>query len=287
MILALPQVRASLVVRCSRVSGVVEKLNPKKPNALSFKRDGQRGSQRGWTVPINEITLSEVKEDAVRFGLATDVAYQLNAGKEASIFVAYHKEHPIILKAFRLWQTSQAKKSKGFFAPGKMQVLAAKEFDLLLACFKAGMHVPTPIGRVGYYMTQRFLGDGLEPAQQLRNVTLEDPETVLDQILDEYLIMYRDVQYVHGDLSAYNILWWKDRPWIIDMPQAYHVGPWADMNQAVNLLRRDIVNVLSYFKKYGLALDPDHIVKVFLSEYIPDNLQNYDEDIAASIDGGI
>jgi RIO kinase 1 len=268
------------------VSGVVEKLNPKKPSALSFKRDGQRGSRRGWTVQINEITLSEVKEDAVRFGLATDVTYQLNAGKEASIFVAYHKEHPIILKAFRLWQTSQAKKSKGYFAPGRMQVLAAKEFDLLLACFKAGMRVPTPIGRVGYYLTQRFLGEGLEPAPQLRNVTLEDPETVLYQILDDYLIMYRDVNYVHGDLSAYNILWWDNKPWIIDMPQAYKVGPWADMKHAVKLLRRDIVNVLRYFKKYGISLDPDHIVDEFLVEYIPENLRNYDEDVAAKFSGG-
>jgi len=268
------------------VSGIVEKLNPKKPSAVSFKRDGQRGAQRGRTVPISEITLSEVKEDAVRFGLATDVAYQMNAGKEASIFVAYYKSHPIILKAFRLWQTSQAKKSRGVFAPGNMQVLAAKEYDLLLACFKAGMHVPTPIGRVGYYLTQRFLGDGLEPAPQLRNVLLENPESVLDQILDDYLIMYRDVHYVHGDLSAYNILWWENRPWIIDMPQAYKVSPWADMKQVVMLLRRDIVNVLSYFKKYGLSFDPDHIVEVFLSEYIPDNLRNYDEDVAAIRSGG-
>jgi len=58
------------------------------------------------------------------------------------------------------------------------------------------------------------------------------------------------------------------------------------MKQAVKLLRRDIVNVLSYFKKYGLSLDPDHIVEVFLSEYIPDNHKNYDEDVAASIGGG-
>ena len=64
------------------MAGVVEKLNPKKPSALSVKRDAQRGNQRGWTVEINEITLSEVREDAIKFGLATDVAYQMNAGKE-------------------------------------------------------------------------------------------------------------------------------------------------------------------------------------------------------------
>jgi RIO kinase 1 len=268
------------------LTNVVEKLNPKKPSALSVKRDLQRGDQRGWTVEIKELTLSDIRKDAIGFGLATDVSHQMNAGKEASIYVAYHKEHPIILKAYRFWQTSQARKSKGFFAPGKMQVLAAKEYDLLLACFKAGIHVPTPIGRVGNYLTMRFIGDGLEAAPQLRSVTLENPEAVLDQILDDYLVMYSDVHYVHGDLSSYNILWWRDTPWFIDMPQASCVNPWSDMNQVETLLSRDIVNILRYFEKYGISRDPEHIVKVFLSEYVPDNLRNYTEEVPSLFDEG-
>ncbi|MHA2025502.1 MAG: hypothetical protein ACW98U_06330 [Candidatus Thorarchaeota archaeon] len=64
------------------MAGVVEKLNPRKPDALSVKRDAQRGNKRGWTVQISEITLDEVKEDAVKFGLVTEVLYQMNAGKE-------------------------------------------------------------------------------------------------------------------------------------------------------------------------------------------------------------
>ncbi len=261
------------------MAGVVEKLNPKKPSALSIKREAQRGNKRGWTVQINEITLDEVKQDAIKFGLATEVLYQLNAGKEASIYLAYWKDHPIILKAFRFWNTSQAKKKKGFFAPGRMQVLAAKEFDLLMSCFKARMNVPTPIGRVGNYLTMRFIGDGTEPAPQLRNVLLEEPDVILDQILEDYLIMYRDVRYVHGDLSAYNILWWQGNPWIIDMPQACKVGPWSDMKNIVSLLRRDIVNVLSYFKKYGIRRKPDDILDVFLSEYVPRNQRYYTEEV--------
>jgi serine/threonine-protein kinase RIO1 len=259
------------------VAGTVEKFNPKKTSALSWKRDGVRGSKRGWTVGIKEITLEEVRDDAVSFGLASDVLFQLRAGKEASIFLAYWKEHPIILKAYRLWQTAQASKKKGFYAPGKMEVLAAKEYDILMACFKAGMHVPTPIGRVGNYLTMRFIGDGREPAAQLKDVHLERPGLVLDQILDEYLTMYSQTHHVHGDLSKYNILWWHDRAWIIDVPQAYKVDPWSDMNQAVSLLRRDIKNILTYFHAYGISRDINHILQVFLSEYIPSNQRNYDE----------
>jgi RIO kinase 1 len=258
---------------------IVEKLNPRKPSAVSQKRHNQTEGQWGKTVEISEITLDDVRQDAIEFGLATEVDYKMNAGKEASIFFARWKEHPIILKVYRLWQTSQAVRKKGFFAPGKMQALAAKEYDLLMACFRAGMFVPTPVGRVGTMLTMRYIGDD-QPAPQLRNVHLEEPEKVLHRILDDYLLMYSKAHYVHGDLSAYNILWWQNRPWIIDVPQAYEAGPWCDMKRVVNLLRRDIMNVLSYFKKYGLSKDPDRIVDVFLSEYVPENMRNFDEQVS-------
>ena len=144
----------------------------------------------------------------------------MKAGKEASIFLAEWKGHPIILKAYRFWQTAQAQKGKNVYAVTKMEGLAAKEYELLLLCFTKGMNVPTPIGRVGNYLTMRFIGDGREPAPQLRDVLLENPEEALDLILDQYLIMYRDAKFIHGDLSGYNVLWWKEKPWIIDMPQA-------------------------------------------------------------------
>jgi serine/threonine-protein kinase RIO1 len=56
------------------------------------------------------------------------------------------------------------------------------------------------------------------------------------------------------------------------------------MKQVVSLLRRDIINVLRYFKKYGISRDPDYIVDVFLSEYVPQNLRNYGEEVSQSFD---
>jgi len=264
----------------------VEKHNPLKSGAITRKRDDMKGD--GGKVDIPEITFDSVREDAINFGLATDVLYQMNAGKEASIFCAVWKDHPIILKAYRFWQSShQLSKKSGFIAAGTskrtycilgmMENFAVLEYDLLMKCFKAGAHVPTPIGRVGNYLTMRFIGDGTEPAPQLKDVELENPEVALDQILDDYLIMYRDVHYVHGDLSRYNILWWQNRPWIIDVPQAYEVGVHCNMMKAEALLRRDLKNVLGYFESYGIYRDAEHILSVFLSEYIPNNLRNYRE----------
>ena len=78
-------------------------------------------------------------------------------------------------------------------------------------------------------------------------------------------------------LTGYNILWWQNRPWIIDVPQAYRVSAWADMKHVKKLLTRDIHNLLADFKDYGIERNLSSIVEIFLSEYTPSNLRNYDE----------
>lgn len=264
--------------------GVVEKFNPLKSSALSRKRENATEGKWGKKVEINEITLEEVRSDAISFGIATDVIFQMKSGKEASIFLADWKGHSILLKAYRFWQTAQARKGKGVYVPTKMEALAAKEYEVLLLCFTKRMNVPTPIGRVGNYLTMRLIGDGAEPAPQLRDVKLTNPEEALDMILDQYLMMYRDAHFLHGDLSGYNILWWQEKPWIIDVPQAVQIGPWTDMKMASRLLRRDIINVLTYFRRhYDIRRDPDYILNVFLSEYVPENLRNFEEDVGVWI----
>lgn len=255
---------------------------------MARKRDAVKTASTGRGVDFREISFETVQADAINYGLATDVLHQLNAGKEASIYLALWKEHPIILKAYRFWHSShKLSKKRGYVAEGTtkrtycilgmVEDLASKEYDYLLSCYRVGVHVPTPIGRVGNYLTMRFIGDGYEPAPQLKDVDLNDPEAVLTQILDDYLLMYSQAHYVHGDLSKYNLLWWKGRAWIIDVPQAVSVGVHTDMLLAEKMLARDIENVLSYFEDYGIHKDADDILEVFLSEYIPHNQRNYRE----------
>jgi len=266
----------------------VDKFNPlAKSSAIDQKRDALRGGTSG-KAEIGEPKFDEIRHEAIKYGLATDVLYPISAGKEASIFLALWKNHPIVLKAYRLWATphklsmtkghireSSGKKTRWIL--GLIEDIAVAEFDVLQNCFNAGVRIPTPISRVANYLTMRFIGDGETPAPQLREVELEDPEAVMNEIFDQYLKMYRDAHYAHGDLSAFNILWWQDKPWIIDVPQSEIVNKWSDMNKIELVLRRDIHNVLTYFESYGIERDPEHILNVFLDAYIPDNLKNYRE----------
>jgi RIO kinase 1 len=266
----------------------VEKFNPLKDSTLSRKRDEQKAQDESQESVVHELTFDSVKEDAIRFGLATDLLHQMNAGKEASIYLALWKEHPIVLKAYRLYRSSHHLSRKGgfqgvattkrsHFVLQMVENFAVVEYDLLMNCFRAGMHVPTPIGRVGNYLTMRYLGDGLQAAPKLKDIELKNPEIVFDLILDDYLIMYRDVHYVHGDLSKYNILWWQEQPWIIDVPQAYKVDTHCNMKHAESLLREDLRNIVSCFESYGIYRDAEQILAQFLDTYIPHNMRNYRE----------
>jgi RIO kinase 1 len=61
---------------------------------------------------------------------------------------------------------------------------------------------------------------------------------------------------VHADLSAYNLLWWKGRLVIIDLPQAVEFTTNTD---AFELLHRDMANVGGWFGRRGLPIDVEAV----------------------------
>ncbi len=60
----------------------------------------------------------------------------------------------------------------------------------------------------------------------------------------------------HGDLSAYNLLWWDDRLWFIDLPQAIDI---AVNLQGIDFLHRDVLNVCGWFERRGFAVDAEEV----------------------------
>jgi RIO kinase 1 len=57
---------------------------------------------------------------------------------------------------------------------------------------------------------------------------------------------------VHGDLSVYNLLVWKERLYVIDFPQA--VDPVMN-TEGLGLLERDVANLCKWFAGRGVAAD--------------------------------
>lgn len=115
---------------------------------------------------------------------------------------------------------------------------------------RAGGDVPEPIahGDAVILMELVATADGISPI--LANVELESgqAEPLFQRILwnVELLLSFG---WVHGDLSAHNILYRNGEPTLIDFPQVVA----AEENpQAFRLFQRDLERVAAYFARFGL-----------------------------------
>jgi RIO kinase 1 len=70
--------------------------------------------------------------------------------------------------------------------------------------------------------------------------------------------------WIHGDLSAYNILYWEDGITLIDFPQ---VTDCHSNSQARFILERDITRVCEYFSGQGARCDAEAIFKALWRRY--------------------
>ena len=93
-----------------------------------------------------------------------------------------------------------------------------------------------------------YVGDDVTPAPQLRTVVLSAREAagVFDSLMESVERMLGS-NCVHGDLSAYNVLYWKRRPVVIDFPQSIDA---RENPNAFALLARDIENVHGHCAKF-------------------------------------
>ena len=128
-----------------------------------------------------------------------------------------------------------------------------REWRALKLLWEAGGSVPEPYDHAPDAVLMEFLGDASGAAPMLAQVRLSPAEAqrAYDRLLDDLAVML-DCGLVHGDLSAYNILYHQGRPWIIDLPQVVDVDDAVD---GWSLFHRDLVNLAGYFERQGLTLD--------------------------------
>ena len=112
-----------------------------------------------------------------------------------------------------------------------------REKETLDALYKVGANVPRPITQLSSAFLMAWIGDEEEAAPQLRQVRFDDPSkaTRIFDFLVGQVELWLAHDIVHGDLSEYNVLFWRGRPVVIDFPQA--IDPRFNHN-AYSLLQR-------------------------------------------------
>lgn len=134
------------------------------------------------------------------------------------------------------------------------QTWVVHEYRILTWLHGAGADVPRPIAWSDGAILMEYIGDVDHPALALKQVTLSPDERrpLLVRVLDNVALWLRN-NCVHGDLSAFNILYWDGTITIIDFPQAID----ARFNpNARELLLRDLANIAGYWSRYGVHVDP-------------------------------
>jgi RIO kinase 1 len=199
----------------------------------------------------------------------------ISAGKEANVYRGETPEGlPVAVKIYRM-STAEMDFMKEYIVGdprfkrvGKrsrslIPQWATKEFKNLQRYTKAGVRVPKPLAIERNVLVMEFIGDNeqLLPAPLLKDVYLNSPVDVFNQLMEMIDIGYNKAGLVHADLSEYNIMW-LDEPVIIDVSQAVLL----EHMQSSRYLIRDIKNLTQYFKRLGVEIeDPKIIARTIIS----------------------
>jgi RIO kinase 1 len=131
------------------------------------------------------------------------------------------------------------------------------EKSTLERAWRAGASVPFPVEQTEDGILMEYIGNSEGAAPRLANAGLsfEQARDARDQLIESLRAMSGE-RIVHGDLSAYNMLWWQERLVIIDFPQA--VDAFSNPH-APDLLHRDLRNVHEWFDRHRAGFDVEEV----------------------------
>lgn len=226
-------------------------------------------------VGVDRKTLDEVFDESTLLLLGKLISdkiidhldFPISTGKEAVIFRGVSPQKDFVaLKIYRTstqifkniskyieddprFQTANKSKREIIFEWTK------KEFKNLERLKKAKVRAPRPIKFTRNILVMEYIGNAEKPAPLLKDVKLNNPKKIFDTLLNFIALMYSKAEIVHADLSAFNVLIHKGKPVLIDIGQ----GVILDHPLSHEFLKRDIHNIVQYFRKFDIKKDEEKI----------------------------
>ena len=129
----------------------------------------------------------------------------------------------------------------------------AYEFATLEKLYEAGADVHKPYAMLKNSIMMEYIGDEGRAAPILNSVTLdrEEARQLFDRVILNLNLLLQN-ERIHGDLSAYNILYWDGDITLIDFPQVVH--PEANPS-AWTIFQRDVIRICQYFGSQGVQVN--------------------------------
>ncbi len=129
----------------------------------------------------------------------------------------------------------------------------AYEFTTLETLHAVGADVPKPYAMEKNAILMDYIGDPSNPAPVLNAVNLDPDEakSLYERVLCNIDLMLKHDR-IHGDLSAYNILYWNGDITLIDFPQVVIPG---SNPSSWTIFLRDVTRICQYFSAQGVDCD--------------------------------
>lgn len=253
--------------------------------------------------------------DFYRQEFITDVLAMVRGGKEASVYRcaarAGHGADLLAAKVYRPRQFRQLRNDKMYRegrailrddgkealpddhrlmrAIGKKSAFGVQvehtswlmyEFNTLKTLYTAGGAVPKPYAVAENAILMSYVGDAEMAAPTLNTVELkrdEARELFAETMRNVELMLVHGM--IHGDLSAYNILYWEGKITLIDFPQ---VSSSQGNSQSHFILKRDIERICSYFAAQGVraAENPDDILRRLWKQHVEQDAASRAADLS-------
>ena len=221
-------------------------------------------------------------------GLVSEIHGCLSTGKEANVYhamsfpqedenatplhraIKVYKTSILVFKDRDKYVTGEFRFRQGYNKSNNramVKLWAEKEMRNLRRIYATGIPCPEPIYLRLHVLVMGFIGSskGLG-APRLKDVdfNIPEPETrwraLYMELLGYMRVMYQTCRLVHADLSEYNILYHKERLYIIDVSQSVE----HDHPRSLEFLRMDIKNVSDFFRRKNVLTLPERTVFQFI-----------------------
>jgi RIO kinase 1 len=204
--------------------------------------------------------------ELVSRGFFDELVSPIFVGKESNVFMAKKGKKKIIVKIYRV-QNCDFKRMYAYikkdpryeFLKNKRREIifswVQREYKNLIRAERGGVRVPKVFALKNHILVEEFIGEE-EAAPPLKDAYPEDPGRFFRETVKQMKLLYRS-GLIHGDLSAFNILNFKEKPVLIDFSQTTLVRT----PNSEDLLKRDLNNILNFFKKLGVEEEFEKIFK--------------------------
>ncbi len=190
-------------------------------------------------------------------GFFDEIESPISIGKESNVFTVLKGKERRVVKIYRT--AANFKKMYDYMKPdprfahvkgSKLTVIyawARKEYRNLLKAREKGVKVPTPYAVYKNVLVMEYI-DG----KKLLHDRPKEPKKFYEKLIKEVKKL-KTAKLVHTDISEYNVINFKEKPVLIDFSHG------IDMKypNVKRLLRRDVKNMVRYFRKLGLKLDEE------------------------------